>query len=42
MFRVSWHMNQMLAALLLCAVVFAAGYVLTLILKQVPGLKRLL
>lgn len=41
-FRVSWHMNQMLAALLLCAVVFAAGYVLTLILKQVPGLKRLL
>lgn len=41
-FREDWHVNHMLSALLVCASVFAAGYVLTLVLKKVPGLRRLL
>lgn len=41
-FREDWKMNHMLAALLLCIVVFIIGYVLTLCLKNVPGLKQLL
>lgn len=41
-FREDWKINYMLAALLFCIIVFAIGYVLTLCLKKIPGLKRLL
>ena len=39
-FRHDWQMNNMLAALLFCAVVFVICYVFTWVLKKVPGIKK--
>ena len=39
-FRHDWQMNNMLAALLFCAVVFVICYGITWVLKKVPGIKK--
>ncbi|MCI8550131.1 MAG: acyltransferase [Lachnospiraceae bacterium] len=40
-FRNQWHINYMIAALLICGTVFLSGYIITLILKKIPILKNL-
>lgn len=41
-FRKDWQLNKMLAASLFCLVVFLVCYVLTWVLKKIPGLKKIL
>lgn len=41
-FRHDWQMNKMLAALLFCAIVFIICYGITLVLKKIPGVRKML
>lgn len=41
-FRHDWQMNKMLAALLFCAIVFMICYGITLVLKKIPGIRKVL
>ena len=39
---VEWKINDMAAAFLYCMAVMAVGYCITIVLKRIPGIKRLI
>lgn len=41
-FRNEWHINYMITAFCVCGIVYLLGYIISLMLKQIPILKNLI
>jgi H+/Cl- antiporter ClcA len=41
-FRNEWHINYMISAFCVCGIVYLLGYIISLMLKQIPILKNLI